>query len=99
MGGSGTTAADVAADLRTQPCLTDGEIRALASLGSRVERHFGTPQDIEWAVTGEEILLLQSRAETVWSARAAQPLARPLARPMDHVFEQFSRPVLTRGED
>lgn len=99
LGGSGTTAADVAADLRTQPCLTDEEIRALASLGSRVERHYGTPQDIEWAVTGEEILLLQSRAETVWSSRAAQPLARPKARPMDHVFEQFSRPVLTRGED
>jgi pyruvate,water dikinase len=99
LGGSGTTAADVAADLRTQPCLTDEEIRALASLGSRVERHYGTPQDIEWAVTGEEIVLLQSRAETVWSSRAAQPLARPKARPMDHVFEQFSRPVLTRGED
>ncbi len=99
VGGSGTTAADVAADLRTQPCLTDEEIRALASLGSRVERHYGTPQDIEWAVTSEEILLLQSRPETVWSSRAAQPVARPKARPMDHVFEQFSRPVLTRGED
>lgn len=99
LGGSGTTAADVAVDLRTQPCLTDEEIRALASLGSRVERHYGTPQDIEWAVTGEEILLLQSRAETVWSSRAAQPLARPKARPMDHVFDQFSRPVVTRGED
>jgi pyruvate,water dikinase len=98
-GGSGTTAADVAADLRTQPCLTDDEIRALARLGSRVERHYGTPQDIEWAVTGEELLLLQSRAETVWSSRASQPVARPKARPMDHVFEQFSRPVLTRGED
>src|SRR4029077_2729015 len=49
LGGSGTTGADVAVDLRTRPCLTDEEIRALASLGSRVERHYGTPQDIEWA--------------------------------------------------
>lgn len=98
-GGCGTTAADVAADLRMRPCLTDEEIKALARLGALVERHYETPQDIEWAVTGEEILLLQSRAETVWSSRAAQPLARPKARPMDHVFEQFSRPVLTRGDD
>jgi pyruvate,water dikinase len=98
-GGSGTTAADVAADLQTRPCLTDEEIRALARIGARVERHYGTPQDIEWAVAGEEILLLQSRAETVWSSRQAQPLARPKPRPMDHVFEQFSRPVLTRGDD
>jgi phosphoenolpyruvate synthase/pyruvate phosphate dikinase len=98
MGGTGTTAADVAAELRSRPCLSDEEIRALARLGARVERHYGTPQDIEWAVAGEEIMLLQSRAETVWSSRAAQPLARPKARPMDHVFEQLSRPVFTRGD-
>jgi phosphoenolpyruvate synthase/pyruvate phosphate dikinase len=99
LGGSGTTTADVAADLRMRPCLTDEEVRALARLGVRVERHYGMPQDIEWAVSGEEILLLQSRAETVWSSRAAEPLARPKARPMDHVFEVLSRPVLTRGDD
>ena len=97
--GSGTTAADVAADLRSRPCLTDEEIRALAGLGARVEQHYGMPQDIEWAVAGEEVVLLQSRPETVWSSRAAQPVARPKARPMDHVFELFSRPVLTRGDD
>jgi pyruvate,water dikinase len=97
--GSGTTAADVAADLRSRPCLTDDEIRALAGLGTRVEQHYGMPQDIEWAVAGEEVVLLQSRPETVWSSRAAPPVARPKARPMDHVFELFSRPVLTRGDD
>ena len=97
--GSGTTAADVAADLRSLPCLSDAEIRALARLGVDVERHYGTPQDVEWAVAGEQILLLQSRAETVWSTRPARPLARPKARPMDHVFEQLSRPVLTRKEE
>lgn len=97
--GSGTTAADVAAELRSQPCLSDEEIQALARLGARVERHYGTPQDIEWAVTAEGIVLLQSRAETVWSSRAAQPIARPKARPMDHVFELLSRPVITRGDD
>ena len=98
-GGSGTTGADVAAELRSRPCLTDDEIRALARLGTAVERHYGVAQDIEWAVTGGQILLLQSRAETVWSSRAPQPLARPKARPMDHVFEQLSRPVLTRRDD
>ena len=97
--GSGTTVAEVPAELRSRPCLSDEEVRALARLGARVERHYGTPQDIEWAVTGEEIVLLQSRAETVWSSRTGEPLARPKARPMDHVFEQLSRPVLTRGDD
>jgi pyruvate,water dikinase len=97
--GPGTTAADVPAGLRSQPCLSDDEIRGLARLGGQVERHYGAPQDIEWAVTGEQIVLLQSRAETVWSSRAVQPLARPKGQPMDHVFEQLSRPVLVREED
>src|SRR5688572_9371242 len=30
--------------------LTDAQVRSLASLGDRVEKAFGSPQDIEWAV-------------------------------------------------
>ena len=30
-------------------CLTDGQVRALARLGGKVEASFGVPQDIEWA--------------------------------------------------
>lgn len=101
--GFGTAVADVAADLREQPCLDDDEIRALARLGRQAERHFGTPQDIEWAVTGpaadRQFVLLQSRAETVWTARTAAAIARPKARPADHVFEHLSRAVLIRGND
>jgi pyruvate, water dikinase len=88
--GTGTTADDVPEHLRARPCLDDAEIRALARLGAAVERHYGTPQDIEWALAGDQIMLLQSRAETVWASRAARPRATPKARPMDHVFEQLS---------
>ncbi len=96
--GLGTTAEDVAADLRERPCLDDDEVRSLARLGTQVERHYGTPQDIEWAVTDDAIVLLQSRAETVWSSRPTAPVATPKARPMDHVFEQLGRPsVLKKG--
>jgi len=91
--GEGITAEDVPEPLRTRPCLEDEEIRALARLGVQVERHFGTAQDIEWAVTGDQIVLLQSRAETVWTSRAAPPQATPKRRPMDHVFEQLSHVV------
>jgi pyruvate, water dikinase len=98
-GGFGTTSDDIAADLRERPCLEDDEIRSLARLGTRVERHYGSPQDIEWAVTGKEFVLLQSRAETVWTSRPTAPRATPKARPMDHVFEQLGRPVLIRADD
>jgi pyruvate,water dikinase len=89
---------DVPTELHQQPCLRDDEIRALARLAMDVERHYGNPQDIEWAVTGDEIVLLQSRPETVWSSRRTEPVATPKARPMDHVFQQLGRPVLIQGD-
>ncbi len=46
-------------------CLSDIQARALAELGSRIEVHYGAPQDIEWAIdaTGH-IFLLQARPIT-----------------------------------
>lgn len=44
------TVTDTPPELRDAPCLTDDEIRALAAVARRVEAHYGTPQDIEWAL-------------------------------------------------
>lgn len=47
------------------PCLTDGQIAELARLGRRVAAHYGSPQDIEWAVDAAGTLhLTQSRPIT-----------------------------------
>src|SRR6185295_18286461 len=32
-----------------EPCLSDAQIRELAAMGARVEAHYGSPQDIEFA--------------------------------------------------
>jgi phosphohistidine swiveling domain-containing protein len=46
-------------------CLTDDQIRALAALGARVEAHYGTPQDTEWAIDATGSLwLTQARPIT-----------------------------------
>lgn len=46
-------------------CVTDAQIRALAELGGRVEDHYGSPQDTEWAVdAGGALWLTQSRPIT-----------------------------------
>jgi pyruvate,water dikinase len=74
---------------QTVACLSDAEITALAQVGKTIERHYGVPQDIEWAIEGGEIYLLQSRPETVWASRDAQPVAAPAARAFDHVFSVF----------
>lgn len=44
--------------------LDDDQIRAVAVLALRCEQHFGAPQDIEWAIAGGELYLLQSRPIT-----------------------------------
>jgi pyruvate,water dikinase len=44
--------------------LTDDQLARLAVLGARLEEHFGAPQDVEWAIAGGEIYLLQSRPVT-----------------------------------
>ncbi len=72
----------VAVERQSQPSLSNEELLAVARLAKRAERHYGTPQDIEWAVdadlpAGENVLLLQSRPETVWSQKSPPTHADP----------------------
>ena len=46
------------------PCLDDSLSRQLAKFASKAERLFGRPLDIEWAVAGRRIFLLQARPTT-----------------------------------
>ena len=62
----------------------------------KIERHYGRPQDIEWAIDHSgRILLLQSRPETVWSAKQSAPVARPAEHPMQHVMRIFGGRAVT----
>ena len=47
-----------------QPVLTDAHVLRLATLGRRIEAHFGRPQDIEWCLGDDEFFLVQSRPVT-----------------------------------
>jgi pyruvate,water dikinase len=95
--GPGVTVEDTPSPLREVASLTDEQIRALAAIGRRVEAHYGTPQDIEWALLEdgdpEEFVLLQSRPETVWAARERTPAGAPKPRPADHVLALFGKPL------
>jgi phosphohistidine swiveling domain-containing protein len=53
----------VPAEAIEQPALADEEIRAVAELARAAARHFGNPQDIEWAIA-DRLVLLQSRPIT-----------------------------------
>jgi pyruvate,water dikinase len=70
----GAVNADVEEDRQKRPCLEDREIKELVGLAKRIEKHYGYPQDIEWAIEKdtafpENVHILQARAESVWSKR------------------------------
>lgn len=87
----GIATREVPAERRQMACMSDQELEALRLIGRKVERHYGRPQDIEWAVDRHSgaILLLQSRPETVWSSKEAAPVDRAAADPSLHVLKIF----------
>ena len=62
--GGGTRQETLSDAQRAQTVLTDAQILALADMGSQVEAHYGSPQDIEWAIADGELYLLQARPIT-----------------------------------
>lgn len=53
---------EIADDLKALPSLSREQAYGLAGLALEIERHYGSPQDIEWAITDDgKIYLLQCR--------------------------------------
>ncbi|HEX5476713.1 MAG TPA: PEP/pyruvate-binding domain-containing protein, partial [Burkholderiales bacterium] len=86
--GGGIREVELSGDERTQPCLSDDELQKLRDVGRKIERHYGKPQDIEWAIDkAGELRLLQSRPETVWATKdALAPVKPPEDNPLKHVM-------------
>lgn len=49
---------------QTKPAISDQQIIEISNLARLAEKHFGTPQDIEWAIVNGRVYLLQSRPIT-----------------------------------
>jgi pyruvate,water dikinase len=77
--------------MRREACLSDDELQSLRAIGRQVERHYGRPQDIEWAIDRQtqRILLLQSRPETVWANKDTPTAAARATDPLLHVMNVF----------
>ena len=61
---------DLSPELADARVLDDETLRRVAELARDVERHYGCPQDLEWAVAGGEIWLVQARPVTTLGAAA-----------------------------
>ena len=75
-----TVHAKVPPERQEAPSLTDEEVVELAKIAKRIEQHYGTPQDIEFAVDRDlpfpqNLFIVQSRPETVWSMKEVEAAA------------------------
>jgi pyruvate,water dikinase len=59
-----TVEREVPDDRREARVLSNDELDRLVELGERVEDHYDTPQDVEWAIVEGEVFMLQSRPIT-----------------------------------
>ncbi|NIO38250.1 phosphoenolpyruvate synthase [Candidatus Bathyarchaeota archaeon] len=85
-------------DRQDAACLTDEELLEIAKLAKEIEEHYGRAQDIEWAIDRDlpfpkNILIVQSRPETVWSLRKREK------EEIEEAEEELMRTatVVTRG--
>ncbi len=75
----GTTDVSVPQPDRCPPCLDESRLRTLTEIAVRLEKHYGIPQDIEWALDAEgELFLLQTRPLRIVGRRTeAEPPQPP----------------------
>jgi pyruvate, water dikinase len=84
------------------PCITDEELVAVAILARRAEKHYGRPQDVEWAIDrhlpkDQNVVMLQSRPETVWSQKPKASAASGPAAGVASVASTLMSPMYKKG--
>jgi pyruvate,water dikinase len=89
----GVAEVDAPEDLHGKPCLTPEQAAVLASLAMKIEKYFGSPRDIEWAIDKEgTIFILQARPLNILVKNQGEVLAeRPIPGP------EPAHPVLIRN--
>jgi rifampicin phosphotransferase len=50
--------------VRSDKSLTESQVRDLARIGMQIEKDYGQPMDVEWAVRGDQTYVLQARPIT-----------------------------------
>lgn len=86
----GVTEEDCPTDLSSTFCLREEEAKEIGKLGILLEKHFGVPQDIEWAIDRDlewpkNIILLQTRQAIMAQKKA------PIDQVVDLMLNLFSK--------
>ncbi|MFQ5661289.1 MAG: PEP/pyruvate-binding domain-containing protein [Gammaproteobacteria bacterium] len=89
---------------QTIQCLSDDAILTLTKYANIAEKHFGSPQDLEWAIDADlrppdNILLLQSRPETVWSGQKRTFISSDKKSALDNIVSNLITGVKIKLHD
>ncbi|MGQ9781941.1 MAG: phosphoenolpyruvate synthase [Nitrososphaeria archaeon] len=77
--GGNSKEVEVPEDWQQIPCLSDEQVIELGRYAELIEKHYGRPMDIEWALDSDtnRLYIVQARPETVWSSRTVvEPVAK-----------------------
>jgi pyruvate,water dikinase len=109
----GTAEEEVPAELVERLCLDDDQLAELGALAARCDEAYGPARDIEWAIAGKKLYLLQCRAITrTGSSRPSAPVPDgpigalervPLfadlgKRDIEHIARLFKERTFSAGE-
>jgi len=92
---------DIPKEKQERQVVPDSEIKELARLGKRIEEHYGSPQDIEWAIEKSQVMIVQARAVTTFhQAETAAPISTEVSSPktIEREEEEEAGKILLKGE-
>ncbi len=92
----------VGPERREAPCISDEELIVLAVHAKAIEAEAGAPQDLEWAIEAggdppANVVLLQTRPETVWSGRDRATVTEGGRSAMDNIVANLITGVRIRA--
>lgn len=109
----GTYEQEIGPERRNRQALADEQILQLEQIGRKIEKHFGSPQDIEWCLVDDEFYIVQSRPITtlypipeaddqenhVYVSVSHQQMMTDAMKPLGISLWQFTaaRPMFTAG--
>lgn len=90
----GTLESNTTPTERERLSLDDSALRRLSALGEQVEKYYGAPQDIEWAIAENQLYLLQTRPVTSLTTNTPKPqtLNRMQHVIVDDILEHYPEP-------
>jgi pyruvate,water dikinase len=87
----GLTEEPVPEELKTKPCLNQAQIEVLVDYGLKLEKHYGVPLDIEWAIDQEDKLY-------ILQARPLKFAGEAVSQPVEGLEKEFANyPILLKG--